>query len=49
MIGFIAPYTFTALDYRQYSAIADLHILQRTVTHPQGFSVLTSRILATAI
>jgi hypothetical protein len=25
MIGFIAPYTFTTRNYRQYSAVADLH------------------------
>jgi hypothetical protein len=30
-----------------YSAIADLHTLQFTVTHTLGFSVFTSRILAT--
>jgi hypothetical protein len=30
-----------------YSAIADLHTLQFTVTHALGFSVFTSRILAT--
>jgi hypothetical protein len=47
MIGFIAPYTFTARDYRQYGAIADLHTLRFTVTHTLGFSVFTSRILAT--
>jgi hypothetical protein len=34
-------------DYRQYSAIADLHTLQFTVTHALRFSVFTSRILAT--
>jgi hypothetical protein len=34
-------------DYRQYSAIADLHTLQFTVTHALEFSVFTSRILAT--
>jgi hypothetical protein len=37
MIGFIAPYTFTTRDDRQYSAIADLHTLQFTVTHAVGF------------
>jgi hypothetical protein len=37
----------TIRDYRQYSAIADLHILQFTFTHARGFSVFTSRILAT--
>jgi hypothetical protein len=30
-----------------YSAIADLHTLQFTVTHALGFSAFTSRILAT--
>jgi hypothetical protein len=30
-----------------YSAVADLHTLQSTVTHALGFSVFTSRILAT--
>jgi hypothetical protein len=33
--------------YRQYNAIADLHTLQFTVTIALGFSVFTSRILAT--
>jgi hypothetical protein len=37
----------TVLDYRKYSAIADLHTLQFTVTHAVRFSVFTSRILAT--
>jgi hypothetical protein len=45
--GFIAPYIFTTRDYRQYSAIADLHTLQFTVTPAFGFSVFTRRILAT--
>jgi hypothetical protein len=49
MIGFIAHYTFTTRDYRQYSAIAILHTFQFTVTHPVGISVITSRILATYI
>jgi hypothetical protein len=47
MIIFIVPYIFTTWDYKQYSAIADLHTLQFTVTHAIGFSVFTSRILAT--
>jgi hypothetical protein len=47
MIGFIASYTFTARDYRQYSAIAILHTLQFIVAHAVWFSVFTSRILAT--
>jgi hypothetical protein len=34
MIGFIAAYTFVTQDYRQYSAIAILHILSaRFHTH----------------
>jgi hypothetical protein len=40
-------YTFTSRDYRQYSAVANLHTFQFTVTHALGFSVFTSRILAT--
>jgi hypothetical protein len=47
MIGFIALCIFTTRDYRQYSAIADLHTFQFTATHEPGFSVFTSRILAT--
>jgi hypothetical protein len=47
MILFITPCTITTGDYRQYSAIADLHILQFIVTHALGFSVLTNHILAT--
>jgi hypothetical protein len=47
MIEFIATYTFTTPDYRQYGAIAILHTFQFTVTHALGFSVFTSRILAT--
>jgi hypothetical protein len=47
MIGFIEPYAFTTRDYRHYSAVADLRTLQFTVTHALGFSVFTSRILAT--
>jgi hypothetical protein len=47
MIGFIAPCIFTTRDYRQYSALAILHTLQFTVAHALGFSVFTSRNLAT--
>jgi hypothetical protein len=36
--GFIAPYTFTTSGYKQYSAIADLHTSQFTVTQALGFS-----------
>jgi hypothetical protein len=42
-----ALYIHTFRDYRQYSAVAILHTLQFTVTHALGFSVFTSRILAT--
>jgi hypothetical protein len=48
MIGFIVPYTFTQLPTTgNYSAIAILHTLQLTVIHALGFSVFTSRVLAT--
>jgi hypothetical protein len=48
MIGFIYTiYIYTFRDYRQYNAIAILHTFQFTVTNALGFSVLTSRILAT--
>jgi hypothetical protein len=43
----LTPYTFANQNYRQYSAIADLHTLQFTVTHALGFSVFTSHNLAT--
>jgi hypothetical protein len=47
MIGFIDT-LFTQLGTTgNYSAIADLHTLQFTVTHALGFSVFISRILAT--
>jgi hypothetical protein len=47
MIGFI-DILFTQLGTTgNYSAIADLPTLQFTVTHALGFSVFTSRILAT--
>jgi hypothetical protein len=39
----------TTRDYRQYGAISDLHTLQFTVTHALGFSIFTSRILATGL
>jgi hypothetical protein len=38
-----------SLNYEQYSAIADLHNLQFTVTHALGFPVFTSRILVTEL
>jgi hypothetical protein len=40
-------YIHTVRDYRQCSAIAILHTLQFTIAHALGFSVFTSRILAT--
>jgi hypothetical protein len=42
-------YIHTVRDYMQYSAIAILHIFQFLVTHALGFSVFTSRILATEL
>jgi hypothetical protein len=47
MIDILTVYIHTTPDYRQYSAIAILHIFQFTVTHALGFSVFISRILAT--
>jgi hypothetical protein len=48
MIGFIAPNTVTQLGTTgNYSAVAIIQTLQFTVTHALGFSVFTSRVLAT--
>jgi hypothetical protein len=47
MIGFIGTSVTDSLNYNQYSAIADLHIFQFTFAHTLGFSVSTSRLLAT--
>jgi hypothetical protein len=51
MIGFISTSVthsiLITLKYRQYSAIADLHTFQFIVAHTLGFSVSTSRLLAT--
>jgi hypothetical protein len=48
IFGFITPYTFTQFGTTgNYSAIANLHALQFTITHALGFSVFSSRILAT--
>jgi hypothetical protein len=49
MIGFISTSVISSLNYHQYSAIADLHNFQFTVAHALGFSVFTSRFLATDI
>jgi hypothetical protein len=38
-----------SLNYKQSSAIADLHNLQFTVTYALGFSVFTSHILVTGL
>jgi hypothetical protein len=54
MIGFTDPSLKlhlvtinTTHTYKQYSAITDLHTFQFTAAHALGFSVSTSRILAT--
>jgi hypothetical protein len=47
MIGFIDTLHTHHLTTSNDSAIANLRILQSTVTHTLGFSVFTSRILAT--
>jgi hypothetical protein len=44
---YCALYIHTDRDYRQYSAIAILHILQFTVVQALGFSAFTSGISAT--
>jgi hypothetical protein len=47
IIGFISTLVTASPNYSQYSAIADLRNLQFTVAHALGFSVFTSRLLAT--
>jgi hypothetical protein len=47
MIGFISTLITCSLYHTLYSAIADLHNFQSTVTYALGFSVSTSRLLAT--
>jgi hypothetical protein len=47
MIGFIDTLYTVLGTTGNYSAIADLHTLQFTVAHTLGFSVFTSRNLAT--
>jgi hypothetical protein len=47
MIGFISNLVTNSLNYsqyRQYSAITDLHTLHFTVAHALGFSVFTSHL-----
>jgi hypothetical protein len=46
MVGFIGSLYTPLVITGNYSAIADLHILQSTVTYTLVFSVFTSRILA---
>jgi hypothetical protein len=47
MIEFVSTSITISLKHTYYSAIADLHNLQFTVIHALGFSVFTSRLLAT--
>jgi hypothetical protein len=47
MIGFISTSVTNSLNHNYYSVIADLHKLQFTVIHALGFSVFTSRLVAT--
>jgi hypothetical protein len=47
MTGFLGTSVTISLNYNQYSAIADLHNFQFTVAPALGFSVSTSRLLAT--
>jgi hypothetical protein len=47
VIGIIVTSVTISVNYNQYSAIADSHNLQFTVTHALGFSVFTSRLLVT--
>jgi hypothetical protein len=49
MIGFISTLVIGSLNYKQYSAIADLHNLQFTVTHALGSTTFTSRLLVTEL
>jgi hypothetical protein len=47
MIGFIGTSVTISLNYNQYSSIAILHNFQFTVARALGFSVSSSRPLAT--
>jgi hypothetical protein len=47
MIGLTGTWATISLDYNEYSVIADLHTFHFTVAHALGFSVSTSRLLAT--
>jgi hypothetical protein len=48
-LDLLEPFFPVTLNHKRYSAIADLHTLQFTVTHALGFSVYTSRILVTEL
>jgi hypothetical protein len=48
-LDLLAPLLQDLLIAFKYSAIADLHNLQFTVAHVPGFSVSTSRLLATGL
>jgi hypothetical protein len=48
-LNLLTPHTHTTRNYSQYSAIADLHTLQFTVTHALGFPNFTSCILETGL
>jgi hypothetical protein len=47
MTGFIGTSATISLNYSRYSAIANLHTFHFTVAHVLGFSVSTSRLVAT--
>jgi hypothetical protein len=47
MIGFVGISVTIPLNYNQYNAIADLHTFQFNAAPALGFSVFTSRLLAT--
>jgi hypothetical protein len=47
MIGFISTLVTSSLNHTFYSAIADFYNLGFTVTQALGFSVSTSRLVAT--
>jgi hypothetical protein len=49
MTGFIGTLVTISLNYKYYSAIADLHTLQVTVTHALSLSVFISRLLVTEL
>jgi hypothetical protein len=46
-LGLLTTFSAQLVATSNYSAIADLHTLQFTVTHTLGYSVFSSRILAT--